>query len=148
MAVGPPLRCALPLSGGSTPNLPEGLGAEGKKGESSRYPPLSKFRGAFASGQHRRGVHSEIAQPAREHRSGPDEVRQAPRLRRAPGPDVERALFASAQVCCVRVTGNINLYVSSSSVLELGMESSIGLLSVILSLYPGKDIWRGPRTGC
>lgn len=35
------LRCALPLAGGSTPNLPEGLGAEGKKGESSHYPALS-----------------------------------------------------------------------------------------------------------
>lgn len=47
----------------------------------------------------------------------------------------------------MRVTGNTDLYVSSSSVLELWMESSTGLLSVILSLYPGKDIWRGPRTG-
>lgn len=68
-------------------------------------------------------------------------------MRCAPGRDAERALFASAQVCCVRVTGNTDLYVYSSSVLELGIESSIGLLSVIMSLYPGKDIWRGPQTG-
>lgn len=34
-----------------------------------------------------------------------------------------------------------------SLVLELGIESSIGLLSVILSLYSGKDIWRGLQTG-
>lgn len=46
-------------------------------------------------------------------------------MRCAPGRGVERALFASAQVCCVRVTGNTNLYVYSASVLELGIESTL-----------------------